>query len=53
MQEGNTLRLEVKRKRGTYRDVHVNWKIIPNAGITNANSQISPMNGSIMFKQVS
>ena len=53
MQEGNTLRLEVKRKRGTYRDVHVNWKIIPNAGITNANSLISPMNGSIMFKQVS
>ena len=52
VQEGATLRLEVKRERGTFRDVHVSWKITPNAVITNSSSQISPMNGSVTFKQV-
>ncbi len=52
MQEGATVRLEVKRERGTFRDVHVSWRLTPNAGIVNASSQISPMNGSLTFKQV-
>ena len=53
MQEGATLRLEVRRERGNFRDVHVNWMITPDAGIVNASSQISPMNGTITFRQVS
>jgi len=50
VQEGATLQLEVKRERGTFRDVHVTWRLT--SGIVNASSQISPMNGSLTFKQV-
>ena len=53
VQEGATLSLEVQRQRGSFRDVHVRWEITPNAGIANASSQISPMNGTISFRQVS
>ena len=53
VQEGGTLSLEVQRQRGSFRDVHVRWEITPNAGIANASSQISPMNGTISFRQVS
>lgn len=52
MQEGAILRLEVKRERGTFGDVHVGWRLTATAGIVNASSQISPMNGSLTFKQV-
>ena len=52
VQEGATLRLEVKRERGAFRDVHVVWRLTGSSGIVNASSQISPMNGSLTFKQV-
>ncbi|XP_068693739.1 adhesion G-protein coupled receptor V1-like isoform X3 [Montipora foliosa] len=51
VQEGDTLALEVRRTRGTFRDVQVTWVITPGRGVANANSQISPMNGSIIFRQ--
>ena len=53
VREGAMLSLEVQRQRGSFRDVHVRWEITPNAGIANASSQISPMNGTISFRQVS
>lgn len=52
VQEGATLRLEVKRERGAFRDVHVIWRLTGSTGIDNASSQISPINGSLTFKQV-
>ena len=52
VQEGATLLLEVKRERGAFRDVHVTWRLTWSSGIVNASSQISPMNGSLAFKQV-
>ncbi|XP_015763361.1 PREDICTED: G-protein coupled receptor 98-like [Acropora digitifera] len=51
VQEGGTLSLEVQRQRGSFRDVNVRWEITPNAGIVNASSQISPMSGTISFRQ--
>ena len=52
VQEGAILQLAVKREGGAFRDVHVIWRLTPNAGIVNASMQISPMNGSLTFKQV-
>lgn len=52
VQEGATLRLEVKREQGAFRDVHVTWRLTWSSGIANASSQISPINGSLTFKQV-
>ncbi|PFX17387.1 G-protein coupled receptor 98 [Stylophora pistillata] len=51
VQEGSTLHLAVNRQAGAFGDVHVIWRLAPNAGIVNASSQISPMNGSLTFKQ--
>ena len=42
----------MKRERGTFRDVHVIWRLTWSSGIVNASYQISPMNGSLTFEQV-
>lgn len=52
VKEGSTLQLAVNREAGAFGDVQVIWRLTPNAGIVNASTQISPMNGSLTFKQV-
>lgn len=52
VQEGSTLQLAVNREAGAFGDVQVTWRLTLNAGIVNASTQISPMNGSLTFKQV-
>ena len=55
VKEGSTLMLEVERSRGTFREVHVMWKMThpPGAQIDKPNQQLSPMNGTLTFKPVS
>lgn len=55
VQEGGALQLEVRRAGGTFREVHVTWKITypRSPQIQKPDQQLAPMNGTLTFKPVS